>query len=609
MKRYLFFLFLFVTLISFAETDNHSVIKFIRQDDYVSTFSLFANDTLIGKIGEEETLNWQQETGNLTIVLTNEKAELPIELNILPNHLYEIYFKSDTYTVRTYQIAQKEVTEKEAYPFYFYLLPVFLIAFLIILFRHITCIQNYKLAKQFFQQKKYPQAIVLFQKLISTHRKKCEFWNELEIAYICNQEFDKADICKEHIKELLGSKKRIQTEEKDFPTLSDIAEELNRKGLGIAKLSPIKKIDKGKSNFGKYLVEVITKKTFITRFAVLKLPDHSKVYSQNDLLREEFGYKYLKKHWQTQIERHLPYDVVLLSTPKSDVLFSYYAEENKTKEVKTLLSSLETDFNSSLSILNNIRSLYLDRFNKLELKHKKNRNAFLHIKETLSDKMNDICSLEWNEFGINPQKRLLNLHGNLLPNAIYFLCNKKKWSEKNFSLFYDVLHGDLNPENCMVTSLKNFVFIDFEKVGEKPFFYDISFLSTCFLQHFLLEKEVNVENNTNPILQSLYEFFYDAKSSLLVSSNLANVHSIFENLFPNRIELEENEQTGLDISFFCALILRSYYELRDSKRKNRKIHLKNGLLLYSLACVLMDKSKFVDVTNAKISNAFDFPLS
>jgi thiamine kinase-like enzyme len=423
---------------------------------------------------------------------------------------------------------------------------------------------------------------------------------------LINNEFDKAEICKEQIKSLLSSHK-VKSIAGELPTLKNITEALNKKGFQIAKINMIKKIDKGSSNFGKYLVEVIIKDTFITLFAVIKLPDKSHIHKQNDLLREAAGFQMLKKNWRNLIEKHLPKQVMLLSTAESDVLFSYYAEESKTNQVKTLIASMETDFNRTLAILDQIRAMYKEKHSSLSMEHKRNRSIYLHIKETVSEKWQDILNLNWEEFGIDPKKRYIQLQGKLFPNVIFFLQNKKKWNEKSISLNYDVLHGDLNPENCMITSTGNFVFIDFEKVGEKPFFYDLSFLTVWILQHFALEKNIQIESILQ-IQECVYEFIYQFDKTVSVSSQLANVYSILQNLLPVREHLEENEQIGFDIALLCAFIQRAFYELRDSAKEERKLHVRNGLFFYAFSCFLLHQYDFVNVSNAKINNAFDFPF-
>jgi hypothetical protein len=93
-----------------------------------------------------------------------------------------------------------------------------------------------------------------------------------------------------------------------------------------------------------------------------------------------------------------------------------------------------------------------------------------------------------------------------------------------------------------------------------------------------------------------------------VSSQLANVYSILQNLLPVREHLEENEQIGFDIALLCAFIQRAFYELRDSAKEERKLHVRNGLFFYAFSCFLLHQYDFVNVSNAKINNAFDFPF-
>lgn len=587
------------------EDDFVSMIKFIRQDDYQNVFSLYANDVLIGSIPVTGILNWQQKSGAVTIRLQHENASLPIELEIKPKCLYEVFFKNESFTVRIYPIQTASTNQTKQVPFFLYLLPIPLILIFYILAKNGANKKSFKLGKSYFEKGKMTESISIFQKLVRSHSTRCEYWNYLEKAYLSNGEFDKAEICREQIKKLINRKK-IKTTESELPTLKSITDELNRKGLQIIKLNMIKKIDQGKSAYGKYLVEVIIKETFITLFAVIKLPDKSTIYKQNDLLREAAGFQLLKKNWQNLLERHLPKESILVQLPENDVLFSYYAEESKTNQVQTLLSALESDFNKTLLILDKIRTMYLEKHKHLPVQNKHSKNIYLHIKETLSDKWTDLSEFEWQEFGLDRQKKYLNLKGNILPNAIYFLGNKKKWKDTNISLLYDVLHGDFNPGNCMITSTGNFVFIDFEKVGEKLFFYDLCFLSSWLLQKFALEANKDWENICQ-MQQAVYEIIQPFNRALSVSSQLVNMYSIYQAILPAKQELEENEQTAFDTALFSAFLLRSLYELRDSKSENKKLHQNNGLFFYAFACLILQKSDFLTTASAKVSTTFDFP--
>lgn len=608
-KNYIIlFFYLLITFLCAENTDSISVVKFIRQDDYSSDFELYANDLFIGIAEMGKTLSWEQAEGDLTISIKHEEAILPIEISVQSSNLYEIFFKSDSYTVRTYTIESNNVVEKEPLiPFYYIIILLVIVASLLFfIIRNLSRKKHYKIGQKYLDEGKVQEAILLFQSLTRAFPKNLEFWSFLEKSYLINNEFDKAEICKEQIKSLLSHHK-MKSIASELPTLKNITDALNNKGFQIAKINMIKKIDKGSSNFGKYLVEVIIKDTFITLFAVIKLPDKSQIHKQNDLLREAAGFQLLRKNWQNLIEKHLPKETVMVSTSESDVLFSYYAEESKTNQVKTLIASLESDFNRTLDILSQIRSMYREKHSSLSIENKSNRSIFLHVKETISEKWSDILNLNWEEFGIDSKKRYIQLHGKLFPNVIFFLQNKKKWNEKSISINYHLLHGDLNPENCMITTSGNFVFIDFEKVGNKPFFYDLAFLSSWILQRFALEKNIQIESVLQ-IQECIYEFIYQVDETISVSSQLANVYSILQNLLPVREQLEENEQIGFDIAFLCAFVQRAFYELRDSAKEERKLHLNNGLFFYAFACFLLHKFDFVNVSNAKINNAFDFPF-
>ena len=464
-------LFLFLSVLA-----SESMIKLIRQDTCKDYFIVYCNDTFIDTVYAEGNITWNQQNGEINIQIKGHKNIPEILTTIEQNKMYEIFVKDDRYSIKKYAVksSPKKTPQKEKWKLYLTITGILAFGICYFLIKNRFKNKHFYKAKQLIKEKRYREAITILQKLVHRYPKKFEYWNLLERGYITIHEIDKADVCREHIKSLLSHKIESSKTKSGFRSLKEITRKLNQKGFSIAKMNIVKKLEKGLSGYEKYIVEIIPQDKNTTLFGVLKQQKSKQFYKQNDLLREAVGYENLKQNWIEEIKNHIPRKVTLLSKKdasgnETNVLFSYFAEEEKTDHVISLLEGLSNNFNQTLPILNQIRNLYLNQYNSLSNNEKSSKSLFFHTKETLFDKWKDILAFNWEDFNLPTEKPYMHIHRELVPNCCYFLKYEKMWSQKSLSFYHYWQHGDLNPENIMLTSSNEFVLIDFEKVSKNLF--------------------------------------------------------------------------------------------------------------------------------------------
>jgi len=228
----------------------------------------------------------------------------------------------------------------------------------------------------------------------------------------------------------------------------------------------------------------------------------------------------------------------------------------------------------------------------------------------LEFKTDDILKFKWERMQIQKEKQFINIEGKLFPNIIFYLENPDFWTKDGFSTFYFIVHGDLNLDNIIFKSDRNFVLIDFEKVRETVIHFDLTFLICWFAQVFMLE--TSAEKDWNSILNfipQIISYLKNPPEEINSQPATENFKQILAEIYPFKRNLDENSKKSFHLSLTAASLLRSFYEMRDFERsslKNLK-NKKNGLFFYALACQLLADLDFIMIKNASTKDAFDLP--
>jgi len=602
------FLLLFILFSQNIFSENtsiqNSIIQILRKDSQPEVYHIFDKDDFIGDLAPGGDISWNVKSGLFHLEI-EENIDLPaIEFEIKQNYIYKIELYENRYLVKSSKLhAQNHIkTNDSSIKIIIYILVLFILFILLYLIFRTRIL--YRKSKSYFDSGDFHKSIEFLTKI--NFHKNIPYWKLLERSYLRIDDLENANHCRNKYSKL-RQRKNMQ---KSF-ALSDrdqIKQLLKIEIPELDRINLVKRLKKGHSGSNVFLVELISRKSSITTFAVMKQPDMKNEYKAvNELLRENTGYKIIKKHWGKSAEKHLPNKLFLIPSEKSkpSIIFSTFADEKSTKTVRTLFNGLQKDFFPNLHILTELGSYYENYYNYLQSSHKVFSPALDHLKTNLSRKLSEIFDFPWESFHILTSKKFLNISGKLYPNIIYFCRESRNWNQEGFNLTHFYLHGDLNPENILINSLDNFILIDFEKAEKKTFFYDLAFLSAWLLQYFVFDNEQysqleNILENISGILLGQTE-----KTS---NSSCVNFNLIFDNLLSFRNNFEQNEVKDLQISLISAFLLRSFYELRDSSKvdkKEAKQHKKNGIYFYALSCILLKNTDFIKMGKISTQEAFD----
>ncbi len=619
-----------ILLVSFnflsgAEPVRHSIIKLQRKDTYFSEkYRIFDNQKFVGEISNKEFLNWKRNPGMMEILIEREKGLKRIEIKVDAGKIYEIEIYPNKYSSSIFAL-KEGIVEKPKRNLLEYLVPF--VIFLVILISILTLYFHKKrieklliLGKDFTKKEEYEQALEIFQKLVKIKANHLAAWQELEIVYLKKQEFDKAYSCRKKIRELLENAK---FEKKDFSEIrvSDIDLSLLVKLLKIEipeieKINIVRSLKQGFSGSSVFLAEVIQKEDATTNFAVLKIDKNdAKEILKSNLQRESAGFAALKQNRIEEIEQHLPQRILLfteseLVSNNRSLLFSTFAGEKNTQNVMTLRESLQKKYNLYFPEISRIRDFYEKQFFSIPNNKKRFLKPVEHLKNMLEFKTDDILKFKWERMQIQKEKQFINIEGKLFPNIIFYLENPDFWTKDGFSTFYFIVHGDLNLDNIIFKSDRNFVLIDFEKVRETVIHFDLTFLICWFAQVFMLE--TSAEKDWNSILNfipQIISYLKNPPEEINSQPATENFKQILAEIYPFKRNLDENSKKSFHLSLTAASLLRSFYEMRDFERsslKNLK-NKKNGLFFYALACQLLADLDFIMIKNASTKDAFDLP--
>ncbi|MCD4819569.1 MAG: phosphotransferase [Candidatus Cloacimonetes bacterium] len=592
-----------------SESSQKSIVQLVRKDSLNEIFHIFDNDIFIGDLLPDGEISWNRDAGDMNLDIENNYNLSVIQLEIKANCIYTIELFENRYLKKT-SILTPKMVKKEKKIFVLYFLIVVLFGLIIFQILRIYRRKNlFNKAVTHYERGDYEKVIRILGNIRKNH--DLEYWILLEKSYLKIDDIENADKCESIINEL--SKTIVKTPEihKELPDWHTISKLLKKEIPELESINFVKRLKKGFSGSSVFLVELILKKSSLSTFAVMKQPNmQDEEKAVNELMRENAGYKTMKKWWINQTEKHFPNQLFLLSEEKDKplILFSTFADEKNTKAVKTLLQALREDFFSNITILSKLGKFYQERYQNLGSSHKIFATAYEHLRVNLNWKLQEILGFQWEDFQIFPSKKFININGKLYPNIIYFMKkNDDNWNEEGFNLTHYYLHGDLNPENVLINSQNDFVLIDFEKSGKRTFFYDLAFLSSWFLQYFIVENKL--KNETENSFEDL-ERIYTRENYNTPSSDYANFQLIIENLFFFRKDFEQNERKDFYLSLISALLLRSFYEFRDasriSKKKSKKQRI-NGIKLYALACIILGKTDFIKFKKIRTQDAFDLP--
>jgi len=618
-----------ILLISFcylsgAEPVRYSIIKLQRKDPDISIkYRIFDNQKFVGEISNKEFLSWKRNPGLMEILIEREEGLKQIEINVKSGKIYEIELFSNGYSSNILDLKEDLVEQPKRRNLLDFLIPfvIFFAVLFSILMRYFQ--QNrlkklLNLGKELSKKEKYEQAIEIFQKLIKIKTNNLQAWQELEIVFLKKQEFDKAYSCRKKIKDLLENSKIEKMDiskikESDI-NLSLLLKLLKKENHEIEKINIIRILKQGFSGSSVFLAEVIKKEETTTNFAVLKIDKNDlREIQKSNLQRESSGFAALKQNWNEEIGQHLPQEILLFSeldlvTNKRSLLFSTFAEEKNTQNVMTLREGLQKKYSYYFTEISKIRDFYEKQFYSIPNNKKHFLKPLEHLRNILEFKLDDLIKFNWEKAQIFKEKQFINIDGRLFPNVICYLSKNNLWNNDGFSTFYFLVHGDFNLDNIIFKSDKNFVLIDFEKVRETVFHFDLSFLICWFAQVFMLE--TSSDKNWNSIFKFIPQIVSYLRNPELKIETLPateNFKQILSEIYPFKKRFDENSRKSFLLSLITASLLRSFYELRDFERSFFKdsTNKMNGLYFYALACQLLDDPDFIKKKSASTKDAFD----
>ena len=615
-------IFFAVSTTIFAQTEDaagKSAVKLFRQDSSeVKKYKVSDGDKYIGKLSNDGYLLWTTESGETKITLEQCPAFPTIELVTEPNTMYEILLMDDKYATAIYEIEIDDVKERPWYFVYIFAGVVFVSVLLltIIWLRMFSIfrVKNLtKTARILLENREYKQALENLNKALVKCKKSTEIWQLAERAYIGLNDFRNSEICRDKLSELLKGKPEKQLTNAVIRELKidryELIKALNDQGWDIDNINFVRTLNSGYSGARVILAEIIKAKNKAVNFGVIKI-DPGK--SENELLREAEGYKALSGEWNESLKKHIPQSSIFLKEMKllkgkstQNMLISSFADENSTKDVVTLREGLTENFSKYLPCVSAIKKFYEAQFRAAD--STKFHTAKEHSEHILNNKLNKIINFEWENIGVQTDKKLVNIGGKLYPNIIYILKNNAgMWNKEGFSCKYSTIHGDLNLENIIIKSDMNFVLIDFEKTRETVFLYDIAFLTTWMMQIFVSEpaKDANPDVLTK-FSEQIISFLRNSNTTIETPAFADNFRQILCCIYPFDKQPEQNEMKAFLLSLISASILRSFYELRDYKDSKSGLSKKNGIFFYAFACMLADNTDFVEPTKPSTKDAYD----
>ena len=589
------------------------------------TFTIKDGNEMIGTLGNSGILNWERKVGTmeLSIIVNDEIRELLL-IEILPHKSHNIKILDDGHFIERTNFRKLDNNWKIFFKnglkiMKLYKKQIILSAILFFILLITQKMLNFMLkkrkidnllldAKQERKKKNFSSAITKLECAKNIDSKNVEIWQKLEDVFQESENFEYAIICRKKIEELTKHCKMHKNRlDKVDLNIEQIILRLNNENLKIKNINIIKKMKSGHSGALVFLAEVIMQNENFLHFAILKIEQNNlKKITNNNLLREINGYKLFRKYWQS--EDVVPCKTVLISDinltkpqMQTSLLFTFFADKKNTKNVCTLQENLEKEYQTGLAVFAELRKMYERKLNTLDcVKFKTTREHFWHILEL---KIDEIQKFNWQKVGIKKRSRFINIDGKLYPN-ISFYVQEKKWNNDAFNLHYYPIQGDLNTENIIQLPSKKFVLIDFEKTRETILFYDLTFLISCVMQNFMLAK-LSKKNHKSAfkIIPQIVDLVSGLSTKTESTFHLNGFWEIIKETIPQN--LSQNSQKGFLLSLCAALLLRSFYELRDYQKKTDAEHLKNGLFLYALSCQLFQH--FITPKNVRISESFDFP--
>jgi len=602
------------------ENMGRSAIKLFRKDNSaVKAYRIFDGDKYIGKLASDEYLMWTRSSGEMVVTLEGNISFPTIELLIEPNNMYEITLLEERYSTNMFRMQEEELKEtlgdKSEYLIIYLAAGLLAIIALILVWK--SFFVSFKIKKiltsgvESMENNEFEKAIINFTKAIKIQKKNPVIWQQLEKTYLKIGDFGNAELCKKKVIELLSGS-NISEPFSDLTEINIDREELlkalNEKGMNLTNINIVRSLDSGYSGAKVILAELIFKENNSINFGVIKL-DPGK--SDNELFREAEGYKALSASWNSSIQQHIPQNSIFLKNSKTlsdkkeiSLLLSSFADERNTKDVVTLREGLKIDFRKYLPCFTEMKLFYENQFEQIS------NNKFLpsieHLKHILEYNFTKIKSFSWDEFGIQMDKRLINIEGKLYPNVIYFLSQEKSWNQEGFSCNYSTIHGDLNLDNVIIKSDLDFVLIDFEKTRETVFLFDLSFMITWIMQIFISEASQDKDKIID-FAEQIVSYIKNSDSTLGSPASLANFTKIIKELYPFKKRFGQNSQKAFLLSLLSAALLRSFYELRDYKRTRSLQNKRNGMFFYAFACLLSDNSDFIMPSKIITKDAFDLP--
>ncbi len=617
----LIFIFSFCALWSQNyENIGKSAIKLFRKDNSgVKEYKIFDGEKYIGKLASDGYLMWVRKAGKMELMLEANTAFPTIELITEANNMYEITLKPDRYSTNMFKMQDEELQESfgEKSKYLNIYLSAGLLALIALFLVWKSFFVSFKIRKllisgaESMENDEFEKAILNFSKAIKIQKKNPEAWQQLEKAYHKLGDFENAELCKRKAIELLADSNVPES----FGNLTEInidreelLKALNEKGMNLANINIVRSLDSGYSGAKVILTEIIFKADNSINFGVLKI-DPGK--SENELFREAEGYKALSASWNGSIQQYIPQSSIFLRNSKilydekeMNLLLSSFADEKSTKDVVTLREGLKNDFRKYLPCFTEIKTFYEKQFDQIS--NNKFLPAIEHLKHILEYNFDKIKTFSWDDFGIQTDKKFINLEGKLYPNVIYFLSQEKDWNQEGFSCNYSTIHGDLNLDNIIIKSDLNFVLIDFEKTRETVFLYDLSFMITWIMQIFISEASQD-EDNILEFTEQIISFFKNPDLTLGSPASLANFTKIIREIYPFEKKFGQNSQKAFLLSLLSAALLRSFYEFRDFKRTRSLQNKRNGMFFYVFACMLSDNHDFIKKGKIATKDAYDLP--
>ena len=626
-KQILVLLITFSLLISICalwsqneEKIGKSAVKIFRQDtSEVSKYKIFDGEKYIGKLSSDGYLMWVREAGKMEMTLEGNAAFPTIELITEAETMYEITLKTDRYATHMFKMKEEDLkkTLRDRSKYFIIYLSAGLLAFIALILVWKSFFISRRIRKLLFsgaesmENNELEEAIIMFTKAIKFQKKNPEAWQQLEIAYHKLGDFYNAELCKKKAIGLLTGS-NTQKPSENLPEVNidryELIKALNEKGMNIDNINIVRTLDSGYSGAKVILAEIIFKDDNSINFGVIKI-DPGK--SENELFREAEGYKALSASWNDTAKIHIPQNSIFIKSSKilsgkreMNLLLSSYADENNTKNVVTLREGLNNNFRKYLPCFTEIKRFYEKQFDQIS--NNKFLPAIEHLKNILDDKFEKIVGFSWEDFGIQTDKKFVNIGGKLHPNVIHFLSQKNAWNPEGFSCNYSTIHGDLNLDNIIIKSDMNFVLIDFEKTRETVFLYDLAFMITWTMQIFISEASQDKENIIN-FSEQIISFIKNPDLTLGSPASIANFTKIISEIYPFEKDLGQNSQKAFLLSLLSAALLRSFYEFRDYKRKRSIQNKRNGMFFYAFACMLSDNTDFIKRGKIATKDAFDLP--